>query len=226
MRPGAARKLALFFFAAFLFAAFRVQAQSIIVNDCQGFTRATKQVQPGETNSVGVQVSAASGAAADGTTLQLTNVVSSQVFTANVTGGAALFENVGPGVYALSAPSSGLGIGAITIGTGGMLLAGSGALSGGTLLLGGAAAGGVAAGVVAASGGFSGGSSHSPTPTPTPLPTPTPGPRPRPTATPCPVCNPNAAPTPINNFFNSQQNPNRTAGEETKTELTVLSPYR
>ena len=184
-------------------------AQSILINDCLGFTRATRQVAPGESSKVQVEVSTQSGTASNGSELKLTNAVSGENYSAQSANGMATFERVPSGVYTLSASDSTLKVGGVWLGA----TAPSVALAtGAALLTGGAAAGGVAGIAVAvdnATGGSPGG-------------VPTPAPTASPTATPCPVCNPDIEPTPIDDFFGdkSAQQPGRSARTQ------ELSPYR
>lgn len=185
-----------------------VLAQSIVINDCLGFTRAVRQTTPGEPSNVRVEVSSQSGPAANGSEVKLTNAVSGETYSTQSVNGIVTFERVPSGVYTLSAADSGLKVGAVWLGaTAPSVLLATGA----AVLTGGAAAGGVAGLTVAVNNATSGNSEDPPI-----LPTPAP------TATPCPVCNPDAEPTPIDNFFGdkkAQQQPRSARVQE-------LSPYK
>jgi hypothetical protein len=150
------------------------EAQSIVINDCVGFTRAVRQTSPGEPSNVRVEVSSQSGPATNGSELKLTNAVSGESYSAQSANGMVTFERVPSGVYTLTATDSTLKVGAVWLGATapGVVLA-----SGAAILTGGAAAGGATGLVVAVNNATSGGGSAESSLPPTPVPT----------ATPCPV---------------------------------------
>lgn len=198
-------------------------AQSLVILDCQGITRAIHEARGAQASRVEVQVSESSGAPSNGSQVQLTNNVTGQVYTAETQSGTAVFGSVPPGNYSMALIGSDLTVGTITIGSAGLgIAAASGVLAGGALVGGGAVAGGASA-VNSISGGNN---DPEPTPTPTPIPnaTQTPIPSssptaaPTPTATPC-DCDPDAEPTPVDDFFDNQPTP--PAGK-----ARALSPYR
>ncbi len=182
-------------------------AQSLVVLDCQGFTRAAQKTDPGLKSKVQVKVSS-TGTPADGAHVQLTNVATSDVVSVVSEQGLATFENLPSGTYVLKVAESNLVIETVTVGSMGV-----GAIAAGGALLGAGLGGGAAVtGVVAGTsdlvdniGGNNGGTSgnngnggedNSGTPTPAPtVPTAEPTPRaPAPTPTPCPACDPEANP--------------------------------
>ncbi|NDC38191.1 MAG: hypothetical protein EBZ48_09080 [Proteobacteria bacterium] len=144
-----------------------------------------------------MEVSSQSGSAANGTEVKLTNSISGETYSAQSANGMVTFEKVPSGIYSLSAPDSTLQIGAVWLGA----TAPSVALAtGAALLTGGAAAGGATGlGIIVHNATNGGGSDESAPPPilPTPVPTPTV----------CPVCNPDAEPTPIDDFFGGENPP-------------------
>lgn len=208
--------------AAIAFDPASATAQSLVLLDCQGFTRAVSEVNPGTSNSVSISVTGEGQ-------VSITNVATGQTITATAQNGVATFPNISGGVFTVSSPST-VSIGAIGIApTGfGPVVAGSAAVGAGVAGSGAAVgtAGGVTNVVDIATGNNNnndndddnsdGGNGNAtptpsapqptavPTSTPTPLPpTPTPLP-PEPTFTPTPEkcdCDPDARPTPVGTFF-------------------------
>ena len=189
--------------------------QVLSLTDCHGFTRAVKSVNQGSLNRVEVQVSS-STTSTEGTQVTVTNTVTGQANTAVVKGGVASFEGLAPGTYTMSTAVPSIQVGAVSI---------SGATALST-----AAAAGVVAGAGAATGAGvvgvgvavdtavnqisespSDGAEETPTPLPTVEPTvepePTSTPMPTPTEDPCGICDPDAEPTPISDFFGPDEQP-------------------
>lgn len=193
-------------------------AQSLVILDCQGITRAIHETRGAQFNRVEVQVSEPSGAANSGSQVQLTNNVTGDVYTAQTTSGSAVFEGVPVGNYSMAVTGSNLSVGTITIGSTGLgVAAASGVVAGGAVAGGGAIAGGVAV-----ADQISNDDEPDPTPTPNPNASPTPEPTTTPIATPTPTpcdCDPDAEPTPVDDFFDDEPTP-------TAKTAKVLSPYR
>lgn len=204
-----------------VFAADSADAQSLVILDCQGITRAIHETRGAQFNRVEVQVSEPGGAANSGSQVQLTNNVTGEVYTTQTTSGSAVFDSVPVGNYSMAVTGSNLSIGTITIGSTGLgIAAASGVLAGSAL----AGAGVVAGGVAVADQVNSNNNEPAPTPTPQPSLTPTPkpdpssSPVPTPTPTPC-DCEPDAEPTPVDDFFDDNPTP-------TARTAKALSPYR
>lgn len=173
-------------------------AQSLLIMDCQGFTRAAQEVKAGSLNRI--EVSIAGGVSSNlphASNIKLVNAVTGESFSAETSGGVAVFENVPPGTFTLESATEGLRMGALWIGPMEVApaLAAGVAIGAGTVGAGAVAGIGVAVAEVSSSGG--GGSSFPPAPVPQP-------PQPPPTIAPppsCATCNPNARPDPLDDFF-------------------------
>ena len=180
-------------------------AQSLLITDCQGFTRALEQVDPGSLNQVDVEIAGTSGAPANGVEVTLTNAVSGEATTVSSTDGVASFGGIGAGTYAISSSATDVIIGGIVINSGGAaaIVAGSAGL-----ILGGGVVAGAAVIVDDAvnGGGNNSGPTEIPTAEPSTQPTASPNPTSQPTFAPTPVptpdcdCDPNETPTPLSPF--------------------------
>ena len=176
--------LAIIFITSLTVASF-ASAQSLVVLDCQGFTRAAQTTDAGMKSKVEVKLSS-SGAPADGAHVEITNLANSTVTSVISRNGLAIFENLDAGTYMLKVLESNIVIDTVSLGTMGVgLLGATAALAGG-----GAAAAGAVVGandLVDRITGNGGGTDPTPAPTAAPA-TPTPGGHITPT--PCPACDP------------------------------------
>jgi hypothetical protein len=189
----------------------------IVLLDCQGITRAVHEAKGTELNKIQVEVSQQGAVPANGTEVQLTNNVTGEVYTAQASSGSAVFPSVPPGSYTMAVSGTNVTVGSITIGSTGL-----GAAAAGGVVAGGAVAGGgaIAGGVVAVDQIEQQISDESEPPLETPTPEPTTTPEipietpipeaPSPTPTIC-DCEPDAEPTPIDDFFD---------------EPAAISPFR
>lgn len=196
-----------------------LHAQSLVITDCQGITRAVRQAKPESLNKVEVDVSQATGGPANGSDVTLTNSVTGETASVEVTNGKAVFTNLRPGTYSLAVAESNLQIGAIVLAPMGVTTVAGAAIVGGAVVAGGGAAAG--AGVAIADEVDSTDSDDEdpvpPTPVPTQPPSPTPPPvEPTPTQVPDCNCDPDAEPTPIDDFF----------GDEAAARPVPVSPER
>jgi hypothetical protein len=210
----------------------QVSAQSLVVTDCQGFTRASQRVQPHSLNSIEVEVKQASGSTpADGASAKLTNQVTAQIMRTRIGGGRARFENLPPGVYALELEDPNLIIGLIRTSTDPIGILGTSALivgAGGALVGSGI---GVARIIDSIDGSSSDDGALAPTPVPTPEDTPRPAPtripiRATPTPDDCPQCEPGRVPPPLPSAFPSDQLPARAAARTARDGGGALPPPR
>lgn len=188
-------------------------AQSLLVTDCQGFTRAARSVKPNSLNRVEINVSDVSGNPIDNVQVTLTNSATGEVSTATAKSGIAVFENVAPGAFSVSSSAAGVSFSTIAIAPGALsTLAATGVVAGGAVVSGGAATGVVVGATDVVNSATN--NDSEPEPTPTPLP-----PTPIPTIAPTPTidcqCNPDAEPTPIDDFFKNQA-----------TTPTPISPFK
>jgi len=171
-------------------------AQSIMINDCQGFTRAVQRVEPGQTNNLNIDVVDAAGNPADGVNVSLTNTSTGTTTTVSSSKGVATFANLAPGSYTLASAAPGVVLGTVSFTTGALILGSSA-----PLVVGGVAAGGIAAGSAVAAVAIADATDGNPAEaTPTPTPTPQPTATPAPTRTPppaCDICDPDATPKPL-----------------------------
>ncbi|MCO6429587.1 MAG: carboxypeptidase regulatory-like domain-containing protein [Deltaproteobacteria bacterium] len=205
-------------------------AQSIIIQDCNGFTRGVKSADPSGANKVEVSVSDAGGAPADGSQVTLTNSVTGESITTVAQNGVAVFENVAPGMFTVTTASDALVVGTIGVGSMG---AGIAASTGAAIVGGGAIAGTGAVAVPLAVEVVESDEDDEPEATPTPAPTATPqppAPTPQPTPEPTPDdcnCDPNAEPTPIDDFFQANQDnlPARRPSQPI-AQSKEISPFR
>ncbi|MBX7144032.1 MAG: carboxypeptidase-like regulatory domain-containing protein [Oligoflexia bacterium] len=175
--------------------------QSLLITDCQGFTRAAKSVKPNSLNRIEVNVSDVSGNPLDNVQVSLTNSATGEVSTVTAKSGVAAFENVAPGAFSVSSSAAGVSFSSIAIAPGALsTLAATGIVAGGAVASGGAATGVVIGATDAVNSVTNNNSDPDPTPTPIP-PTPTPIPTVEATPTIDCQCNPDAEPTPIDDFF-------------------------
>lgn len=158
--------------------------QFLIINDCNGFTRAVEQVGD-KARNIELDVSSAQGNVSSAR-VSLTNDVTGEVHYAAAKGGKVTFGNVMPGIYTVGTGETNLIIGAIKfsplpiLGTAGSTIVGA-------LVVGGGATAGIIGvdAIVDATEGDPGDSPPPPTPTPEPLPDD------------CAVCDPDASPPPL-----------------------------
>lgn len=99
-----------------MLSALPVHAQ-LILTDCQGFTRAVQNVDPGSLNDVQVSVNDAAGNPLDGVEVQLTNSVTGEVITVLSQNGVATFQGVGTGTFSISSTAAGATVGTVSITT-------------------------------------------------------------------------------------------------------------
>jgi hypothetical protein len=200
---------------------FIANSQSVVITDCQGITRAIHETRGTEFSKVQVQVSEADGVPSNGTSVELVDNVSGQIYVSQTSAGIAVFDGVAIGNYSLVVKGSNLIVGTVTIGSTGLgLIAASGVVIGAIAGAGGAVIGGVAL-VDEIDKQTNGNADNQPTPLPTTIPSPRPTSVPNipnPTPTPC-NCVPDAEPTPLDDFFNDKQGVNSRRQE-------ALSPYR
>ena len=219
-----ARLIAILLSALVITRPLAVYAQGLVITDCQGITRAIHQTRATEVNKVQIQVTESGGAPSNGASVQLTDNVSGQVYTAQTNSGMAVFNGVPVGNYSMVVTGSNLSVGSVTIGSTGLgVAAASGVVAGGVIAGGGALAGGVIA-VDEINTQIEGNSNNEATPTPQPTTIPTPNPTsipsatPQATPTPC-NCVPDAEPTPLDNFFDDKESVN-------SRSQVALSPFR
>ncbi len=174
-----------------------VSAQSILITDCQGFTRAAQKVKANSLNSVEINVSEVQSQVAQQVDVTLTNTATGQSVTSAAQNGVVVFKDVAPGAFTVTSSASGVGITSVAVLPAGLTtIAASGVIAGAA-----AVGGGVTTGVVIATDEVVNqidGKSDSPAPTPTAEPSPTPLP---PVPTPDCNCDPSAEPDPIDDFF-------------------------
>ncbi len=169
--------------------------------DCQGFTRAVQQVDPGQVSRVEVSVPSHPDTP---TEVQLSNVGNNFSQVAMTNNGMAVFSNVPPGTFEIAVAGTGAELGAIAVGTvafeAGVTTA-VGIASG--IVAGGAVTGAVIGTTEIVDSGGSSGSSPPPVPTRPPS---TPAPTPAPPAD-CAVCDPDAEPPALDqeDFFPEAQ---------------------
>lgn len=191
--------------------AIEVRAQEVVgagaavaalrIVDCQGFTRATQQIDPGQVSRVEVSIPSNPVGSIE---VQLKQVGTDFVQRAVSQNGIAIFENIPPGTFEISAAGSGVELGAITVGS----MAFEAGVTTAVGIASGITTGGAVAGAAIGTTEIvnpSGSSNGNTSPTPTPLPTPPP-----PTPTPpvdCAVCDPDDEPPPLNqdDFFPKSQ---------------------
>jgi len=161
-----------------------VHAQFLLINDCNGFTRAAENVT-GKPQRVQFDVSSAQGNVSNAR-ISLTNDITGEVRFAAAKGGNVTFFDVLPGVYTVATEEQGLTIGAIKF-TPMYLLGGPLSTVVGGLVVGGGVAGGII-GVNAIADATDGNPGAEPTPEPTPTPAPTDD---------CTACNPDEEPPPL-----------------------------
>lgn len=183
-----------FIFLQILFLFFlcvKLQAQGIIIADCNGFTRAVKALKANQTGNVQLQVQASSLGQSQPVTL--TNTVTGQTVSSSASNGLVSFAEVPNGTWTIGSLPQGAVLNSVTVTPvmGSAVTAGT--VVGGTTVVGGGAATVTVTEVQA--------QIEQPQPTPTPTPTPT--------ATPDCRCEPDEEPTPISSFFgNSVQTQN------------------
>ncbi|MBX7143241.1 MAG: hypothetical protein K1X79_02205 [Oligoflexia bacterium] len=122
--------------------------EEVTIQDTSGFTRAASAVDG--TGSVEFAVVDASGAAASGAVVTLTNAATGEVLTATAANGLVAFPAVGPGVWTVATTASGITFTSATVATAAAATAagGLGAAATGAAVVGG---GGAAAAVGVAS---------------------------------------------------------------------------
>lgn len=183
-------------------------SQSLVITDCQGFTRAVKDVEPGSSNKVEIELNQA-GAPAESAEATLTNSVTGEVTAALSKKGLVTFENISSGTYALNITDPNNKAGFILIAPMGV----SGGLATTVGVITGVVGAGAAVGIGVAiedeiddsdSNDPPSGSGPNPQepeePAPQPGPNPTPQPTPIPTPDPFP-CDPDEEPPPLDSFF-------------------------
>lgn len=163
-----------------------VAAQFLVINDCNGFTRAVEQVG-NEVRNVQFDVSGVQGGDVSGARISLTNNTTGEVRFAAARGGKVSFGSVSPGIYTVATEEAGLILGAIKFSPLALLGVTGSALVGGAVVGGGIT--GVVLGVDAIINATDGDPGSSPIPTPVPTPEPTPDE--------CSVCDPDASPPPL-----------------------------
>lgn len=161
-------------------------AQFLVINDCNGFTRAVEKVGS-DARNVQFEVAGSEGGNVSGARVSLTNNATGEIRFAAAQGGKVHFGNVMPGIYTVATEQTGLILSSISFSPLPILGVAGSTLVGGAVVGGGAAGGiiGVDA-IVKATDGDPG---SPPTPTPTPTPEPTPDE--------CSVCDPDANPPPL-----------------------------
>ncbi len=190
--------LVYYIFVLVLIAPALSRAQSILITDCQGFTRVAQKVKANSLNNIEVQVSNSAQQATEQVQVTLTNSVTGQSVTASAQNGVAVFQNIAPGSFSVTSSAAGVSFASITVAPVALsTVAAVGVVTGGAVVGGGAATG-IVIGTTEIVDQVQNKNSE-PEPTPTPLP-----PTPTPQATPTPdcACDPNAEPEPIDDFFN------------------------
>lgn len=193
-----------------LFIAQKTSAQSIVISDCKGFTRAAHEVEPDSLSRVETNITESNGSPVSEEKVTLTNSVTGEVLSATTVKGWATFENVNPGRFVLNIASPDKRLETVIIGPMGVGTTKAVAAVGvvGLLAGGGGVVVGDLTGVTRITNLRGGGGGDEPAPLPTPgAPRPTPTPTPQPTPTPiCDDCDPEARPTPIDDFFGDEAN--------------------
>lgn len=179
-------------------------AQALTILDCQGFTRASQQVEPGADNSVQVKVQTPPGQTQP-VDITLKNITTGEAQTAPASGGVATFKGISAGLFEVQTTATGVQLAEVTIAAGAFSATVAGAAIAGAAVVGGGAATGLAIEVhdqTSNSGDSSSNGSNRPPPTPAPQPTPVPtiNPTPRPTPRNCEGCNPDATPPTLSPF--------------------------
>lgn len=116
------------------------QAQSLMIFDCQGFTRAIQKVQPNMGSRLELQVQGAESTQSAQVTI--TNNVTGQTLTAQAQNGVAVFENIPPGSFTVGATGANTTLGAVSIAPMTVSTAAATAAVGTTTVVGGGAAAG------------------------------------------------------------------------------------
>jgi len=162
-----------------------VHAQFLVINDCNGFTRAFEQVG-NDARNIQFDVSGVQGGDVSGARVSLTNNVTGDIRYAAAKSGRVAFSNVLPGAYTVATEATGLIVGAISFSPVPLLGIAGSTLVGGTVVGGGIV--GAILGVDAIIEATDGDPGAPPAPTPTPEPTPDDD---------CAVCDPDASPPPL-----------------------------
>lgn len=135
------------------------QDSEILIKDTAGITRAASQVDGSGVVQFGVET--ASGAAADGIEVTLTNIATGETMIATAANGTVAFEAVAPGAWTVASTTAGATFTNVTIGSM-VAIAGVGGITAGTLGLGALAVGGTTAVAISATDDSSSSSPLSP----------------------------------------------------------------
>jgi hypothetical protein len=160
-----------------------LEAQFLVINDCNGFTRAVEQVGDNARN-IELDVSGSQGNVS-GARVSLRNDITGEFRFSAAKGGKVVFAKVPPGIYTIATEQTGLILGAIKFSPLAALGAVGSSVIGGLVVGGGAVIGVV--GVEAIREATDGDPGAAPTPTPNPEPTPDD----------CAVCDPDSSPPPL-----------------------------
>lgn len=116
------------------------EAQSLMIFDCQGFTRAIQKVQPNVGSRLELQVQGAESSQSAQVTI--TNNVTGETLSAQTQNGVAVFNNVPPGSFTVGATGANTTLGAVTIAPMTVSTAAAATALGTTTVVGGGAAAG------------------------------------------------------------------------------------
>lgn len=183
-------------------------AVPISILDCNGVTRATKNLDTVTRADVQIDVTTPNGGTVDGVNVSLTNTATGEVVTTTVVDGVAAFAAVEGGTWVMGSATSDLLYSTIILETEVSAVAAfTGAAGAG--VVGGGAVYGVVEGVDSMTrSGKDDPAIPQPTPEPNPQPTPPPAPTPV-----CTTCNPDEDADEIDDFFNQQKEPGATAAQ-------------
>lgn len=167
--------------------------------DCNGVSRASKDVSANAKSEVKIDVTSNSGQVADGTQVTLTNSESGEVLTASAVNGTVTFPAVATGSWVLGSSVSNLLFESVFL-----VSEISAVAAGGAAVAAGVVGGGAVAGGVVIVDDQINDNNDNPAPTPTPIPDPTIPPNP--TIDPlCPDCDSDDDADEIDNFFDAKK---------------------
>lgn len=168
--------------------------------DCNGVSRATKDVSANAKSEVKIDVTSNSGQVADGTEVTLTNSASGEVLTASAVNGTVTFPAVATGSWVIGSTVSNLLFESVFL-----TVEISSMVAGGAAIAAGVVGGSAVAGAVVVVDDQINENKDTPAPTPTPEPDPTIPPNP--TIDPlCPDCDSDDDADEIDNFFDAKKN--------------------